>query len=66
MITRPLRIAKRGVMIANLEQDKPIMAKLNLPNAGTLKSATPEEQELKSVAGALQIPARSVVVVMEQ
>jgi hypothetical protein len=57
---------KRAVMIANLEQEKPIAAKLNLPNAGTLKSATPEEQELKSFSGTAQIPARSVVVVMEQ
>jgi hypothetical protein len=57
---------KRAVMIANLEQEKPIVAKLDLPNASTLRSATPEDQELKPVAGPLRIPARSVVVVMEQ
>jgi hypothetical protein len=55
------------VIIANLEQDRPIVAKLELPNAGALTTATPEEPDAKSAsAGDLRIPARSVVVVMEQ
>jgi hypothetical protein len=55
------------VIIANLEQDKPIMAKLELPNAGSLVAATPEAPDAKPAsAGSLRIPARSVVVVMEQ
>jgi hypothetical protein len=57
---------KRAVMIANLEQAKPISAKLDLPSPGTLVSATPEEPDAKAFSGALNIPARSVVVVMEQ
>ena len=58
---------KRAVIIANLEQDKPIVAKLELPSAGSLVAATPEEPEAKPAsAGSLRIPARSVVVVMEQ
>jgi hypothetical protein len=58
---------KRAVMIANLEQEKAITAKLDLPNAGSLVSATPEDPDAKpAAAGSLRIPARSVVVVMEQ
>jgi hypothetical protein len=58
---------KRAVMIANLEQDRPIMAKLELPNAGAIVTATPEEPDaITASAGSLSIPARSVIVVMEQ
>ena len=58
---------KRAVIIANLEQEKAIMAKLDLPNAGALVSATPEEPDAKPVsAGSLRIPARSAIVVLEQ
>ena len=58
---------KRAVIIANLEQEKAITAKLELPNAGALVAATPEEPDAKpAAAGSLRIPARSVVVVMEQ
>jgi hypothetical protein len=57
---------KHAVIVANLESGKSITAHLDLPNPGTLMSATPEDPELKPVAGALRIPARSAVVVMEQ
>ncbi len=57
---------KRAVMIANLEQDKPITAKLDLPNPGTLVTATPEEPAAKPFSGSLNIAARSAIVVMEQ
>jgi len=54
------------VIVVNLEAGKSIAAQLDLPNAGTLVSATPEEPETRAVSGALLIPARSAVVVMEQ
>ena len=58
---------KRAVIIANLEQEKAITAKLDLPNAVALVCVTPEEPDAKPAsAGSLSIPARSVVVVMEQ
>ncbi len=57
---------KRAVIVVNLEQAKPIMANLDLPNPGTLVMATPEEPDAKPFSGSLHIPARSAVVVMEQ
>ena len=57
---------KRAVIVVNLEQAKPITANLDLPSPGTLVAATPEEPDAKPFPGSLQIPARSVVVVMEQ
>lgn len=57
---------KRAVVIVNHEYSKAIAATLDLPNAGSLVFASPERPEAKSVSGAIQIPARSVAVVMEQ
>jgi hypothetical protein len=56
---------KRAVVIVSWEKKKTITADLNLPNAGGLAMATPEEPEAKAVNGAVQIPPRSAVVVME-
>jgi hypothetical protein len=39
---------------------------LNLPNPGTLAVATPESPDAIPTTGALQIPARSAAVIMEQ
>lgn len=58
---------KRAVIVVNAEQDKPVTAKLELPNAGSLVAASPEDPDAKPAsAGALRIPARSAIVVMEQ
>jgi hypothetical protein len=57
---------KRAVMVANLEAGKAITATLDIPGSGSLMAATPEQPEAKSVSGPLRIPARSVVVAMEQ
>lgn len=57
---------KRAVVIINQESRKGITAKLDLPNAGRLVAATPEEPDAKPVSGSLRIPPRSAVVVMEQ
>jgi hypothetical protein len=62
---------KRAVVVVNKEFDKAITAKLelpdlDLPNAGKLIVATPEDPDARPYPGALRIPARSAVVVMEQ
>jgi hypothetical protein len=57
---------KRGVVVANLEPTKTITARLDLPNAASLVSVTPENPEAQPTSEALRIPSRSVVVVMEQ
>jgi len=56
---------KRGVVIMNLEERKPITTKLDLPNAGALVVATPEQQEAQSTSAAVNIPPRSAAVIME-
>jgi hypothetical protein len=49
----------------NLEGAKSITAKVELPNAGKLAVATPEQPEALPTSGALRIPARSAAVLME-
>jgi hypothetical protein len=58
---------KRAVVIVNQEPGKAITAKVELPKAGKLVLATPEHpEEAQPTTGAVQIPARSVSVVLEQ
>jgi hypothetical protein len=57
---------KRAVVIISWEKKTTITATLNLPNAGSLVMATPEQPEAQTVNGAVRIPPRSAVVVMEQ
>jgi hypothetical protein len=57
---------KRAVIVVNQESTNRIIASLDIPNSGTLLSASPEDPDAKPVSGMLQIPARSAVVVMEQ
>ncbi|MGH7951495.1 MAG: DUF6259 domain-containing protein [Limisphaerales bacterium] len=57
---------KRAVVVVNQEFNKPITAKVNLPRAGKLVVATPENPDAVPTDGTLQIPARSAAVVMEQ
>ena len=54
------------MVIINQESGKAITAKAELPKAGKLVMATPEQPEAKPVPATLQIPARSAVVVLEQ
>jgi len=56
---------KRAVVVVNLEQAKPISAKIALPNAGHLAMVTPEKPDPQPVAGAINVPARSAAVVLE-
>ena len=57
---------KRAVVIVNEGSHQTITAKLELPNTGSLVMATPEQPDARPTSGTLQIPARSVAVVMEQ
>ena len=57
---------KRAVVVLNMEHDKPITAKVDLPQPGNLVVATPENPDAKPSNGTLTIPARSAAVLMEQ
>ncbi|MFP5233790.1 MAG: hypothetical protein ACLGQX_14360 [Acidobacteriota bacterium] len=56
---------KRAVVVASLEQTRSVTARVDLPNAGKLVFATPEEPDAKSFTGSLRIPPRSAAVMME-
>lgn len=56
----------RAVVVVNLETKKSITVTLEIPKAGKLVSATPEEPVARPVSGPLHIPPRSAIVVMEQ
>lgn len=56
---------KRAVAIANMESDKTLSASVQLPNAGTLVQATPEQPEARPTMERIEIVPRSVVVIME-
>lgn len=57
---------KRAVVIVNQEPEKTIEAHLDLPNAGHLLVATPEQPDARLSTTNLDIPARSAVIVLEQ
>lgn len=57
---------KRAVVVINQESEKEIRAKVNLSNPGSLAIVTPEQPDLQPSTGTLQIPARSVAVLIEQ
>jgi hypothetical protein len=57
---------KRAVVVINPDSDKTITAKVSLPSPGSLIMATPEEPDGKVTNGALQIPARSAAIIIEQ
>jgi hypothetical protein len=57
---------KRAVVVINQEYSRPITARVDLPRAGKLVVATPEQPDTVPTTGTLEIPARSAAVVMEQ
>jgi hypothetical protein len=57
---------KRAVVVVNMEYSKAVSAKVELLYPGKLVVATPEHPDALSTDGALEIPARSAAVVMEQ
>lgn len=56
---------KRAVVVVNLEQKKQLSATVSLPNPGSLAVISPENPERQQTSGSLQIPARSVAVIIE-
>jgi hypothetical protein len=56
---------KRAVVVVNEGSSKTIIARVNLPHAGKLVSATPERPDAEATTGTLTIPARSAAVVIE-
>jgi hypothetical protein len=59
------RSGKRAVVAINLEQDRVIGARVSLPDAGTLSIVSPERPDAAPVAGVVEVPARSAVVLLE-
>lgn len=57
---------KHAVVVVNQESNRKITAKVDLPGAGKLVVATPEEPDAQSTTGTIEIPARSAAVVLEQ
>ncbi len=57
---------KRAVVVINPSSDVAITAKVDLPNAGPLVVASPEQPDAKPTSGTINIPARSAAVVIEQ
>ncbi len=57
---------KRAVVIINQEFNKPITARIDIPNPGKLVVATPEQPDAEPTTGRLRIPARSAIVVLEE
>jgi hypothetical protein len=56
---------KRAVVVVNPSSDAAITAKVSMPNPGTLIVVSPEDPEGKATNGTLEVPARSVAVVIE-
>jgi len=57
---------KRAVVVVNNHPDRAITATVNLPHPGDLVVATPEKPDTAPTSNTLQIPARSLAVVMER
>ena len=60
------KTGKRAVVVVNMSSTQAISAKVEIPHAGNLASATPEDPDAKPTGGTVDVPARSAVVVMEQ
>jgi hypothetical protein len=56
----------RAVVIVNMENSSAISVKVSLPNPGKLVLVTPENPEPEPMADTIEIPARSVAVLLEQ
>jgi hypothetical protein len=57
---------KRAVVVVNRNSDKEINVKVKLPDAGKLIAVTPEQPSARPTTGTENVPARSVVVIIEQ
>lgn len=56
---------KRTVIVVNQEMNRPITAKVEIPNPGKFTMATPEDPDARPSSGTMRIPARSAVLLME-
>ncbi len=56
---------KRAVVVVNLERDKAMNVRVDLPNAGRLMVVSPEQPEMQPTSGTIEIPARSTVAILE-
>jgi hypothetical protein len=56
---------KRGVVIMNLEERRPINVTVNLPNAGSLMTASPEQPEERASGATLTVQERSAAILIE-
>jgi len=56
---------KRAVVVVNPGSNNAITAKVSLPNPGSLGIVTPEQPDGKPTNGTVEVPARSVAVVIE-
>ncbi len=59
------REGTQAMVVINQEKNNGITAKVELPNAGRLVVATPEQPESQPTSGTIRIPARSAAVIME-
>ena len=57
---------KRAVVVVNMSATKPLEAKVDLPDHGKLVAASPENPNAQPYSGAIAVPARSAIVVMEE
>ncbi len=57
---------KRALVVVNLENSKPITARVDIPHHGKLVVATPGHPDAVPTSGTLRIPPQSAVVVMEK
>ncbi|MDR2472301.1 MAG: DUF6259 domain-containing protein [Tannerella sp.] len=57
---------KRAVVAVNTGADKAISVQVSIPNARRLVTATPENPDAQDITGAVSIPPRSAVVIMEK
>lgn len=57
---------RRAVVVVNLQREKAMTVKVNLPNARRLAIATPEQPETRPTTGNFEMAARSAAVILEQ
>jgi uncharacterized protein DUF6259 len=59
------RNGRRAVVVVNSDPNKTITVKVKLPNAGRLVMATPEDPDVRTNDGQMQIPGRSAAILLE-
>jgi hypothetical protein len=57
---------KRAIVVINMNTTKPLEGRVELPNHGKLFVASPEKPDAQPSSGAITVPPRSAMVVMEE